>query len=58
MTEPPIDAPRDPLYKTEREIQKVWANVVVEARLGCSKAWFASVLSLNQKYFFFFCGLV
>ncbi|KAI4337861.1 hypothetical protein L6164_016229 [Bauhinia variegata] len=24
VTEPPIDAPRDPLYKTEREIQKVF----------------------------------
>ncbi|KAK7351092.1 hypothetical protein VNO77_10272 [Canavalia gladiata] len=24
VTEPPIDAPRDPLYKTEREIQKVY----------------------------------
>ncbi|ONK57608.1 uncharacterized protein A4U43_C09F2230 [Asparagus officinalis] len=24
VTEPPIDAPRDPLYKTEREIMKVF----------------------------------
>ncbi|KAF7816810.1 Plastid transcriptionally active 6 isoform 1 [Senna tora] len=24
VTEPPIDAPRDPLYKTERQIQKVF----------------------------------
>lgn len=23
VTEPPIDAPRDPLYKSEREISKV-----------------------------------
>ncbi|KAF8404050.1 hypothetical protein HHK36_008927 [Tetracentron sinense] len=24
VTEPPIDAPRDPMYKSEREIMKVW----------------------------------
>lgn len=24
VTEPPIDAPRDPMYKSEREVLKVW----------------------------------
>lgn len=29
VTEPPVDARRDPLYKSEREIEKVWAVIVL-----------------------------
>lgn len=28
VTEPPIDAPRDPMYKSEREIMKVLMSSV------------------------------
>lgn len=29
VTEPPIDAPRDPMYKSEREISKVRMNLIL-----------------------------
>lgn len=28
VTEPPIDAPRDPMYKSEREVSKVWMSSI------------------------------
>lgn len=51
MTEPPIDAPRDPLYKTTREVHKVWAITVVESLGICEIICFFNVIKcFNVKW--------
>jgi len=43
VTEPPIDAPRDPLYKSEREISKVHIGpctlMLNPLGLWCRESW-------------------
>lgn len=36
VTEPPIDAPRDPMYKSEREVSKVWMFSISTDKNICS----------------------